>query len=120
MGELRGRLEMLKQMRWREAHCADGSESNSATDRLIRLHAAIVAIEATLAEGTPEGVSDLDVDGQGLTPVGMSVAKANADAYARYETSSEGGRNPPAIKAADAQGQPSSSFWGDLPESTRE
>ncbi|HEX8442242.1 MAG TPA: hypothetical protein VF631_01195 [Allosphingosinicella sp.] len=119
MGELRGRLEMLKQMRWREAHSADGSENNPATDRLIRLHGAIVAIEAAIAEGTPEGVSDLDVDGQGLTAVGMSVAQANADAYARYETSSENGKNNARPEAA-TQGNTEASFWGDLPESTRE
>jgi hypothetical protein len=85
MGELRGRLEMLKQMRWREAHRANGAEQDIATDHLIRLHSAIVAIEATISEGAPEGVSDLDINGQGLTPVGMSVAQANSDAYDRYE-----------------------------------
>ncbi len=83
MGTLRTRLEMLKQMRWREAHEATGAENNLATDRLIRLHGAIVAIEATLVEGAPVGVSDLDIDGEGLTAVGMSVAQANSDAYAR-------------------------------------
>jgi hypothetical protein len=76
---------MLKQMRWREAHKANGAENNAATDRLIRLHSAIVAIEATLTEGAPVGISDLDIDGEGLTPVGMSVAQANSDAYDRYQ-----------------------------------
>jgi hypothetical protein len=76
---------MLKQMRWREAHNANGAEQDAATDRLIRLHGAIVAIEATLTEGAPVGVSDLDIDGEGLTAVGRSVAQANSDAYARYQ-----------------------------------
>jgi hypothetical protein len=30
-------------------------------------------------------VSDLDIDGQGLTQVGMSLAQANSDAYERYQ-----------------------------------
>jgi hypothetical protein len=77
---------MLKQMRWREAHQANGAERDLATDRLIRLHSAITAIEATMSEGLPPGVSDLDVDGQGLTPVGMSLAQANSDAYERYQS----------------------------------
>ena len=85
MGDLRSRLEMLKQMRWREAHQANGAEMDLATDRLIRLHGSIVAIEATILEGAPKGVSDLDIDGQGLTPVGMSLAQANSDAYGRYQ-----------------------------------
>jgi predicted metal-dependent HD superfamily phosphohydrolase len=76
---------MLKQMRWREAHAANGAERDLATNRLIRLHSAIVAIEATILEGTPEGILDLDIDGQGLTEVGMSVAQANSDAYDRYQ-----------------------------------
>ncbi len=87
MGELRGRLEMLKQMRWREAHVANGAEQDAATDHLIRLHSAIIAIEATIADGPPVGISDLDINGQGLTDVGMSVAQANSDAYDRYEAS---------------------------------
>ena len=85
MGELARRLEMLKQMRWREAHAANGAEQDLATDRLIRLHGAITAIEATLKDGAPEGSSDLDIDGQGLTKVGMSVAQANTDAFERYQ-----------------------------------
>jgi hypothetical protein len=86
MGHLRDRLEMLKQMRWREAHQATGAEQDAATDRLIRLHSAITAIEASIFEGVPTGVSDLDVDGHGLTRVGMSLAQANSDAYERYQT----------------------------------
>jgi hypothetical protein len=81
---------MLKQMRWREAHAASGAEKDLATDRLIRLHSAIVAIETTISEGSPEGVLDLDVDGKGLTQVGMSVAQANSDAYERYQALQEG------------------------------
>ena len=87
MGDLRNRLEMLKQMRWREAHQANGAERDLATDRLIRLHSAIIAIEATILEGLPQGVADLDIDGQGLTQVGMSLAQANSDAYERYRAS---------------------------------
>ena len=83
--QLRNRLEMLKQMRWREAHAANGAENDAPTDRLIRLHSAIIAIEATLADGTPDGVSDLDVDGRGLTQVGVSIAQANSDAYDRHQ-----------------------------------
>jgi hypothetical protein len=52
MGDLRS-VEMLKQMRWREAHQANGAERDTATDRLIRLHGAITAIEATILEGAP-------------------------------------------------------------------
>jgi predicted metal-dependent HD superfamily phosphohydrolase len=89
MGDLRSRLEMLKQMRWREAHQANGAERDTATDRLIRLHSAITAIEATILEGAPKGVSDLDIDGQGLTQVGMSLAQANSDAYERYQALEE-------------------------------
>jgi hypothetical protein len=85
MPQLRDRLEMLKQMRWREAHTATGAENDLPTDRLIRLHCAIVAIEAALAEGAPSGASDLDVDGHGLTEVGLSIAQANSDAFERYQ-----------------------------------
>jgi hypothetical protein len=84
MGDLGARLEMLKQMRWREAHSANGAENDRSTDRLIRLHSAIVASEATILEGTPAGIAALDVDGQGLTSVGMSVARANSDGFERY------------------------------------
>lgn len=85
MRQLYSRLRMMKQMRWREANAASGAENDLATDRLIRLHSAIIAIEAALHEGKPEGVSDLDIDGQGLTQVGVSIAQANSDAYERYQ-----------------------------------
>jgi hypothetical protein len=90
MTQLRDRLEMLKQMRWREAHTATGAENDLPTDRLIRLHCAIIAIEATLADGAPSGASDLDVDGHGLTKVGLSIAQANSDAFERYRVVEEG------------------------------
>lgn len=63
MEELRDRLKMLKQLRWRAALSADGSDGDAATDRLIRLQNAIVAIEAALADGAPVGAATMDLSG---------------------------------------------------------
>ncbi len=61
-------LAMLKQMRWREAKLATGGEKDKSTDQLIRLHAAIQAIEAAVAEGEPKQAFDVDIDGMTLDP----------------------------------------------------
>lgn len=110
MPDIHARLEMLKQMRWREAHVANGAEHDAATDRLIRLHSAITAIEATIAGGAPAGNRDLDIDGQGLTDVGMSVAQANSDAFERYEASGRD-RDRAEAEKPDASQEP---FWKGL------
>jgi hypothetical protein len=85
------RLLMLKQMRWREAQRATGAQGDGATDRLIRLHNAVTALEATALDGPPEGIEDLDLDGYGLTSVGRSVEQVNSDAYDRHREREQGG-----------------------------
>ena len=90
MQDLAKRLLMLKQMRWREARMATGGQDDGATDRLIRLHNAIVALEAAQLEGAPEGVADLDLDGYGLTDVGRSVEQVNSDAFERHKEREQG------------------------------
>ena len=98
MDELRERLKALKRMRWQAALTADGSDGDPATDRLIRLQSAIVAIEAALAEGAPEPTSAMDLAGYEFAepermsnssqPTGVVLSKLSGAAQERDQTAS--------------------------------
>jgi hypothetical protein len=98
MSELTGRLTMLKQMRWRDAHAATGADNDSATDRLIRIHHAIVAMEAAAANGPPVEEWNVDINGWPLTEqikqeLSRSADEANArqrQSYDRYNEPDDG------------------------------
>lgn len=68
MSNLKGTLEMAKQMRWREAHKATGSASCDHTKETIRLHNLVLALEATAAGGVPDQIFNTDIDGYPLDP----------------------------------------------------
>ena len=68
MADLERTLAGLEQMRWREAHRASGGAKDEATDKLIRAHHAVVALKAAIANGPPEVVLHVDVDGYPLDP----------------------------------------------------
>ena len=79
MDDLASRLSMLKQMRWREAQQATGGVNDQPTNSLIRLHQAIVTIEATVAEGPPEHVWNVDIDGLPLPEVAKLLDETQLD-----------------------------------------
>lgn len=63
MNELRDRLNALKEMRLAEARLATGERHDPATKEFIRLHAAVVAIEAAIAKGALDQAEALDLSG---------------------------------------------------------
>jgi hypothetical protein len=63
MDELQERLTTLKQMRLTEARSATGERDDPATIEFIRLHAAVLAIEAAIADGASDRAEALDLTG---------------------------------------------------------
>ena len=67
MDELQERLKALKRMRLAEALSATGERDDPATKEFIRLHAAVAAIEAAIADSASDQVEAFDLTGYELS-----------------------------------------------------
>ena len=79
MDELQERLKTLKQMRLAEALAATGERDDPATQEFIRLHAAVAAIEAEIADSASHQAEAFDLTGYELSSETLELdAKADA------------------------------------------
>ena len=66
--DLNDKINLLKQLRWREAHLADARADHEGLKKLVFIHQALEALEATVELGKPMRYLDTDLDGWPTDP----------------------------------------------------
>jgi hypothetical protein len=102
MDALRGRLRKLKEMRRALAEIATGAQDDPAMEPLIRIHAAIVEIEAELAGSASDAAHPLDLTGFELAGSELEPEPAHSVAQRVLEPCPRTNRPVPSFNSWEA------------------